>query len=729
MKERKKLFLSAGIIVFAATLFFLISGKRDQVAEASAVGIVKVEGSLNVRTGPGTGYSNVTSGGSNVTLSNGTKVTITGKNGEWYHVKFQQNSKTITGYVYKSYVTVQTGTVRTKIYGLTVTDKTTVRKKASSSAASLKVSKKAVSLEKNQKVRILSESLVKGEKWYRISFTYNKTTCKGYVPSAGVAPTCGTGLPAILKSSAAVTLKKTAGGDTAVKSGQKTVSLKNGKQMTILGQVTISSQKYLYVKVKYNKKTVKGYLEDAVVFLQIVKSEKTSTAATASPTATASPAATASASSTGTAAVTETEEEYKAALKKAGFPDSYLSSLWALHQEYPNWEFTPYVTGLKWSTVIKNESKVGLNLLSVNKSYAWKSTDDGAYDWTTDTYVPFDGSTWVTASKKAVKYYMDPRNFLDERGIFQFESLEYQSDFHSQSGVENILKNTPMYNTKFSYTDDEGTTQSIKYSKAFMDAAEYSQVSPYHLAARVKQEVVISSTLMSSSVSGNVSGYTGIYNFYNIGANNSTTSGGAIANGLSWASSGTTYLRPWNTPYKSIVGGASYIGKNYINVGQNTLYLQKFNVTSKNRYSHQYMANIEAPNSEATKTNTAYGSDKADMPLVFSIPVYKNMPSSACAVPSGGKNPNNYLKKLYVTDQTFTTKFKLGDDGSTVYKLTVANSVKSIEICAKSVNSSATISGTGTKNLSVGTKTYTVKVTSESGSVRKYKIKVTRKAK
>ena len=255
-----------------------------------------------------------------------------------------------------------------------------------------------------------------------------------------------------------------------------------------------------------------------------------------------------------------------------------------------------------------------------------------------------------------------------------------------------------------------------------------SKVSPYHLASRAKQEVVISATSMSSSVTGNVAGYKGIYNFYNIGANNSTVAGGAIANGLNWASTGSTYMRPWNNRYRSIVGGASYIGKNYINVGQNTLYLQKFNVTEKNRYEHQYMGNVEAPNSEATKTNAAYGEEKKDTPLQFSIPVYKNMPTEACPVPSGGLNPNNYLKTLKVKDHAFTSKFALGDDGSKVYKLTVANNVESINITATAVSSLSSVSGTGTKQLSVGTKTFTVKVTSESGSVRNYKIKVTRSA-
>lgn len=229
---------------------------------------------------------------------------------------------------------------------------------------------------------------------------------------------------------------------------------------------------------------------------------------------------------------------------------------------------------------------------------------------------------------------MDPRNFLDGRGIFQFESLAYNKISHTQSGVESILKNTPMYNKTFSYPDDvTNTTKSMKYSQAFMAAADTSGVSPYHLASRVKQEVVISPTTMSDSVSGTRSGYTGIYNFYNIGATN-TTSGSAVNNGLKWASTGTSYLRPWNSRYRSIVGGAIYIGEKYINVGQNTSYLQKFNVTEKNRYNHQYMSNIEAPNSEATKTASAYSATLNEMTLVFSIPVYTNMPEEVSPIPT-----------------------------------------------------------------------------------------------
>ncbi len=66
---------------------------------------------------------------------------------------------------------------------------------------------------------------------------------------------------------------------------------------------------------------------------------------------------------------------------------------------------------------------------------------------------------------------------------------------------------------------------------------------------------------------------------------------------LLWAKGGangtlTSYGRPWNSPYKSIVGGAKFLGEGYINIGQNTLYFEKFDVSrSSGHYTHQYMQN------------------------------------------------------------------------------------------------------------------------------------------
>ena len=131
-------------------------------------------------------------------------------------------------------------------------------------------------------------------------------------------------------------------------------------------------------------------------------------------------------------------------------------------------------------------------------------------------------------------------------------------------------------------------------------------------------------------MTGTNSSYPGIYNFYNIGA---TSSSNPAVNGLKWASKGDTYLRPWTDPYRSIVGGAQYIGTSYISKGQNTGYLQKFNVTSYQRYEHQYMTNVEAAYSEAIKTRQAYAGSMDKTPIIFSIPVYENMPENKCTPP------------------------------------------------------------------------------------------------
>lgn len=730
MPLKKKRYVFIIVTVFCVLLMSGITG-RHETLQAEGIGVVSVKGYLNVRTGPGTYYSKLKSGGTGVVLSDGQRVTVIGKNGGWYHVKFTQNSKSLNGYVKSSYLKFKTGKTYSSIVGYTVSE-INVRKNMDTSKVYLTHDNEKIKLPVKKKVRIYSEKYSEKKRWYYAEFVYEGTSYKGYVEADEIEVTYGTGLPGMSKSSTALTLYKDPSKKTTVTNASgKNVLVQKGAQFVITEQKFFDEKKYFCIKVISSNVTYKGYVLADNVYFQLVRDEKA--AATAKPEETAKPTATpeptekpAETEKPAGTSEPETAAEFKKDLEKNGFPDDYITELLKLHEKYPYWQFKPYKTGLKWSDVIKNESKVGLNLLSINKSYAWKSTAAKAYDWKTDKYIPYDGSTWVTASQKAVKYYMDPRNFLDERGIFQFESLEYQSDSQTQSGVENILNNTPMHNKKYTYTSD-GKTVSVKYSKTFMTAAKKSKVSPYHLASRVKQEVVISAVKMSSSVSGTVSGYKGIYNFYNIGANNSVVAGGAVANGLRWAKTGNTYLRPWNNRYKSIVGGAQYIGKNYINIGQNTLYLEKFNVTSKNRYNHQYMGNIEAPNNEATKTVAAYGVIDKNMPMVFSIPIYEDMPDKPCDVPSGGKNPNNYLKTLYIKDYAFDSKFVLGDNGTKTYTLTVNNSVASVKICATKVSKYSTMTGTGVKNLQVGENTFYVKVKSESGKTRKYKIIVTRK--
>jgi len=187
-------------------------------------------------------------------------------------------------------------------------------------------------------------------------------------------------------------------------------------------------------------------------------------------------------------------------------------------------------------------------------------------------------------------------------------------------------------------------------------------------------------------------------------------------------------LIPWDNRYSAIVGGAYIIGSSYINRGQNTIYLQKFNMTPTYTYSHQYMANVAAPSSEGKKTAQAYAG-ATDSPIVFSVPVYLNMPAQACPEPTVAYNPNNYLSKLSVTsvdgtNYALTPSF----NGTTVtdYSIIVPNSTEVITINATTVSKKATVFGDGYQSLSVGMNNFIVAVIAEDGSKREYVLCVVR---
>ena len=322
-----------------------------------------------------------------------------------------------------------------------------------------------------------------------------------------------------------------------------------------------------------------------------------------------------------------------AAQRKEGidsFPDSYKPYLLELQKKYPNWKFIALYTDLDWNYVIDNENQFGKNLVPKSYSDAWKNTKPGEYNVEVD-------AGWVDASRRAVEYTMDPRNFLNQVRVFQFESLSYDESTNNINAIEKILYGTEFYNKIVQYYDSNGSqiTMTSKYSDLILEAGRTSKVSSYHLASRIKQEV--GPFLSHSSISGIVPGFEGLYNFYNIGATSSSEPMGAIKNGLQYAKDGKgasqatkdKYLIPWNNKQRAITGGGIFIGSSYINLGQDTVYLQKFHVTSNDGslFWHQYMTNVLAPYSESKLIYNGYvNSDLLKDNLSFIIPIYNNMP-------------------------------------------------------------------------------------------------------
>ncbi len=327
------------------------------------------------------------------------------------------------------------------------------------------------------------------------------------------------------------------------------------------------------------------------------------------------------------------------------FPTSYQPYLRELAQKHPNWKFTALYTNLDWNYVISQENVFGKNLVPKNYSDRWKNTTPGQYNVEVD-------SGWVDSSRQAVEYCMDPRNFLNEIRLFQFEGLSYDEHANHLDGIEKILYGTEFYQTKVSYLDSNGNTISMneKYGDLILRGGQTSKVSPYHLASRIKQEV--GPFLSHSSISGKVEGFKGLYNFYNIGATSSSEPMGAIRNGLQYAKDGKgasqatkdKYLIPWNTKERAITGGGIFIGSSYINVGQNTIYLQKFDVNDdrgNDLFWHQYMTNVLAPYSESKSIYNGYQkSGLLATSMSFIIPVYHNMPTIPTQNPN--INPNDF---------------------------------------------------------------------------------------
>ncbi|MBQ9610633.1 MAG: cadherin-like beta sandwich domain-containing protein [Lachnospiraceae bacterium] len=410
--------------------------------------------------------------------------------------------------------------------------------------------------------------------------------------------------------------------------------------------------------------------------------------------------------------------DFEASLQ--GFPESYKILLRDIHDKYPLWQFVPVQTGIDWNTLVDKEvNKSGQikNLIygaGSSPHYNWRSLSVG-YSPATNTWYPYDGKTWFAASDEIVEYYLDPRTYLYENFIFVFESLSYQEGMQNEIGVESILSGSFMH-------DAVPENESKKYSEIIMEAANQSGVSPYHIASRIKQEM---GNTPGAAALGTHPSYPGIYNYFNIGAFD-TPDGSPVTKGLAWASAEGSYGRPWNTVSASIIGGSEYLGESYIKRGQDTLYTQKFNVTyAGNLFNHQYMSNIQAPASESQINYKAYKENNLlNSSMVFKIPVYKNMPETACVKPADSGNPNNWLGSLDISGYSITPTFAVNN--VTEYSLIVDSSVSSINIMASPVASTSTVSGAGKINLEKGTNYIKINVTSQTGLTRTYTLTVVR---
>ena len=283
---------------------------------------------------------------------------------------------------------------------------------------------------------------------------------------------------------------------------------------------------------------------------------------------------------------------------------------------------------MDWSEVIIAESTGyhGRNVVPSTRADAWKCACNKTVE-----------DVWKCASTAAVAYYMDPRNSLNENYIFQFEQLTYDEKNQTKEGVELILKPCNYAQGKVTYYDSKGNKKTLDktYVDVIMEASKEYNISPYHLASRIRQEQGAGNagSMISGTWTGGDGNYKGLYNFFNICAYGKNI----VQNGLKYAKS-----QGWTDPEKSIKGGAKILASGYISIGQDTLYLEKFDVVNggDGYYSHQYMTNVSASRTEGytiRNTYTDMGLLSSESKIKFKIPVYKNMPEQICPQPGTEK--------------------------------------------------------------------------------------------
>lgn len=587
---------------YASSAYVKTTTTSSGVTEVSGMtGTVATKSSpLIIRSGPGTSYSKLG------TLAKGKTFAVTGKAqdgaGTWWY-QFSFNGK--NGYASSVYVTVKEtapapdptpGDTPAPTKGTVATQKDPLIIRSGPAKSYAKIG----SIPKGKTFDILQIAQdSSGGVWYKL--TYNGKT--GYVSASYVtASGDGTENPGTGTDPSApaqpVTFQmgtvKTSSTGLNVRSGpgtnySKLTVLAKGSMVTITGSAKASNGKLWYTYQYSSSKA--GYICSDYVTVKTITSDS----------------------------------DFETYLNAQGFPESYKAGLRSLHAAHPQWIFKASNVGYSWSSALSAESKLGRNLVSPSSPVSYRNP--ASYNSSTGSWTKYDG-TWYAANSTVIAHYMDPRNFLNEDGIYQFMTQTYDAASQNTNTVSAVIQGS------FMQTRNPGGGYS-SYASLIHDAGKAANVNPNVLAAMIIQEQGWKGT--SGLISGTYSGYAGYYNFFNIGAWTTSTMN-SIQRGL-WYAKGenegkTSYARPWTTPYKSILGGAQYYSNNYVSKNQDSYYSKKFNVYNGagNVGVHQYMTNVAGAASEGGIVKKAYAGN-SNYPVVFEIPVFSGMPASNCPLP------------------------------------------------------------------------------------------------
>lgn len=307
----------------------------------------------------------------------------------------------------------------------------------------------------------------------------------------------------------------------------------------------------------------------------------------------------------------------------------YKESLENLKLAHPNWNFKFLYTGLNFSDAVSGEYEVrSANLVPTSYGGEWISGTT-LYD-----------TGWYGASEKAIARFMDPRNFLNEVDVFQFQDVnDYLYGVCTLEGIQEQVNN--------SFLKD--------YATDIDTACRNENVNPYYIIARLFQENGRNPSNGTYKMNGGDGKY--YYNPFNIGATGNSKSE-VYNNALARAK-----REGWDTMVKALQGGIYFCKKNWLENYQNTLYQNKFDIDSTNGtslYSHQYMQNLFGAYNEAKSLQGMYDkTGRLDSDFTFIIPLYENMPKDL------SPEPKNNQESYIINVKTTGTEIRIRKEAST----------------------------------------------------------------
>ena len=220
---------------------------------------------------------------------------------------------------------------------------------------------------------------------------------------------------------------------------------------------------------------------------------------------------------------------------------------------------------------------------------------------------------FVTPSKADLEYYLNPKNFTNsDKGMMQFLRLDTYKGGITESELNSYLNSLPKVNGKNTVFYNQG--------KAFINAAQKYDIDLVYLVSHAMWETGYGKSVLAQGQT--ITSYKGkpldkpvtVYNFFGIGAiDKSANVSGAEA----------SYSNGWTSIEKTIEGSAKWISANYIKsskYNQNTIYKMKFNY---DYIWHQYATDVNWSNGISGIMNNIISMYDTARNLEFEVPDYK----------------------------------------------------------------------------------------------------------